>query len=215
MLFRLKSLHGFQNRLVWNKISAKLAIFCSLLFVGCTSSMKHLEDVEHHVKLSPENEKKMKSNIEKIGPCFDKLRKTIENHTALLDSNPEEAQYAVEFLKIMNGNYQSYLPEQAVLNELRSVPEFHVLVYGGNWCSDTHAGVPSLYKVLDGMGVKPENVEYVRVGRDKLPVDPSEIKIGVGPVPLVVVKDSNGLEKGRIVETPQKSWELDLLSLVK
>ena len=112
-----------------------------------------------------------------------------------------------------NRNWEKY-------DKLSEVEKSQILVevYGGNWCSDTHAGVPELCKVLDLCGITSYNFEYHRVSRDKLLVDGQSRSFEITSVPLIRVYkfDSEGQRSllGEIVEMPRVSWEVDLLKIL-
>jgi len=95
-----------------------------------------------------------------------------------------------------------------------NVTSLKVEVWGGNWCPDTHEGVPALSKVLDVMGVEPANFTYHRVNRDKNKIDGKNIKSAFGAVPTVRF-ELNGKLLGEVVEFPTKSWEEDMVNFLE
>ena len=105
----------------------------------------------------------------------------------------------------------AYQPDPAALDELRGLTrEVRIEVYFGSWCSDSAVHVPALFKVLEMADtpllqascfgvpeVKEKRAPYFQ-GRE----------IARLPTFLVLV---DGREVGRIVETPEKSVEADLV----
>lgn len=210
-----------------NKIVSKLAL-CFLTFPwilgGCSLLKRTDQKTSQQIEMkSPEKSSQEKINERKVklktmGSCINKLHGQIEQHWKMTSFSEEETRYAGEFLNVILVNYEGYVPDSTVIDNLKRVEyPFMIRVFGGNWCSDTHAGVPALYKVLDQMGFSANRVEYTRVGKNKIPVDlrPATMEEGVGPVPLVIVMNNQGKEIGRIVETPKKSWEKDLLGILE
>lgn len=201
-----------------NKFGMKVACFMAVFpwfILSCSSlitSKKNLGDAE---LTSQEKIKDRKLKLKTMGPCINKLHNQVEKQWKMSSFSEEETGYAAEFLNVMILNYENYQTDSVVLSQLRGEGGFLVRIFGGNWCSDTHAGVPALYKVFDEMNLSATNVEYNRVGRNKKPVDNSFESEGVGPVPLVIIMGMDGKEIGRIVEVPKKSWEADLLGILQ
>lgn len=227
LCFMLLEFKRVINVLQINKIGIKLALLFTLfswVLWGC-SSLKQSEkrmgqqsELVSQEKTSQEKLKERKVKLKNMGACINKLHSQLESQWKLSSFSEEETQYAGEFLNIILLNYESYLPDTAIIADLKHVEQpFMVRVFGGNWCSDTHSGVPALYKVLDQMGFNAQRIEYTRVGKNKIPVDlrPASLNEGVGPVPLVIVMNNQGKEIGRIVEVPRKSWEKDLLTILE
>jgi thiol-disulfide isomerase/thioredoxin len=127
---------------------------------------------------------------------------------------PASREAILEHSPDWQGGVASYQPEPGALDKLRALGrEVRVEVFFGSWCSDSAAHVPALFKILDLVdtpliraecfGVpeaKEKRAEYYR-GRDivKLPT-------------FIVFVD--GREAGRIVETPGKSVEEDLVRIL-
>lgn len=191
----------------------------SWILWGCSSLKRAEKRTDRQVELtSQEKIKKRNVKLKTMGSCINKLHSQLENQWKMSSFSEEETRYAGEFLNVLLVNYESYLPDSAILTDLKRVEQtFMIRVFGGNWCSDTYAGVPALYKVLDQMGFNAQRIEYTRVGKNKIPVDlkSATLEEGVGPVPLVIVMNNQGKEMGRIVEVPKKSWERDLLKIVE
>jgi hypothetical protein len=155
---------------------------------------------------------------EEIMRCIDRLKSTLTVFGGLTDS--AERADAEMFHGLVDERYNSYKPADATIAKLVALDKSQILVevFGGNWCSDTHAGVPELCKVLDLCGITSYNFEYHRVSRDKMLVDGQSRSFEIVSVPLVRVYkvDSEGQRSllGEIVEMPRESWEADLLRVV-
>lgn len=205
------------NKIAGN-LAAKFMVFSWMLW-GCSSlSSTKSTGIQKAELTSQEKLKARNVKLNTMGTCINKLHSQIENHWKMSSFSEEETRYAGEFLDVILVNYENYHPDSLVVNRLKGLQQpYMIRVFGGNWCSDTHAGVPALYKVLDQMGFNANRIEYTRVGKNKIPVDlrPATLDEGVGPVPLVIVMNNQGKEVGRIVETPRKSWEKDLLEIIE
>jgi len=216
---------GFKRKsylLQTNKIGIKLALFFTVfswVLWGCSSLKRAEKRTNQQAELtSQEKLKERKLKLKTMGSCINKLHNQLESQWKMSSFSEEETRYAGEFLNVLLVNYESYAPDSAIIVDLKRIEQpFMIRVFGGNWCSDTHAGVPALYKVLDQMGLNAQRIEYTRVGKNKIPVDlrPATLDEGVGPVPLIIVMNNQGKEIGRIIEVPKKSWEKDLLTILE
>lgn len=113
--------------------------------------------------------------------------------------------------------YATYKPDSAVMAELRTLwnDSITVKVIGGNWCSDTRRELPRLCRVLDGVDADAAGFGYYKVSKDKKPLlQDFATEHTVSRVPTVFVYQKGKL-LGQIVETPTKSWEKDLLELLR
>lgn len=113
-----------------------------------------------------------------------------------------------------DSTYRAYTPEQSVIDSIRPfAKDIRLMVVLGTWCSDSKEHVPALCKIAvqSGMGFK--QLELIGVDRKKhcpLP-DISSLNIEYVPTIFVFVK---GTLKGKIVETPEKTIEQDILKLI-
>jgi hypothetical protein len=222
LCFMLLEFKRVINVLQTNKIGINLALLFvvfSWVLWGCSSlKQPELKTGQQTELASQEKIKERKVKLKTMGTCINKLHSQLESQWKMSSFSEEETRYAGEFLNVLLLNYESYVPDSAIIVDLKRIEQpFMLRVFGGNWCSDTHAGVPALYKVLDLMGLNAQRIEYTRVGKNKIPVDlrPASLDEGVGPVPLVIVMNNQGKEIGRIIEVPKKSWEKDLLTILE
>lgn len=150
-------------------------------------------------------------------PVYTKLNLTVKR--ILQQGDAIEKENAEIFLGNMRKQYDSYQPKAEIMESLNlflgnDVSSFKVEVWGGNWCPDTHEGVPALTKVLDALSMEPANFTYHRVNREKNKVDGTNIEKAFGAVPTVKF-ELNGKRLGEVVEFPAKSWEEDLMNFLK
>jgi hypothetical protein len=110
--------------------------------------------------------------------------------------------------------YKKYSPDPEVVNELRKKKKgVTVEIVLGTWCSDSKEEVPKFLKVLDAMKLSSAATSYVAVDRKKTSrkVDMAHLKIEQIPVFIIYMR---GAEIGRIIETPEKTPEADLLKIL-
>ena len=157
------------------------------------------------------------NTIERPMPVYTKLNLTVKS--VLQQGDAIEKENAEIFLGSMREQYDKYQPKAEVLESLSlflasDVSTLKVEVWGGNWCPDTHEGVPALSKVLDALSVEPASFTYHRVNRDKNKVDGISMEETFGAVPFVKF-ELNGKLLGEVVEFPTKSWEEDLMNFLE
>jgi hypothetical protein len=108
----------------------------------------------------------------------------------------------------------AYQPAPEALDKLRGLGrEVVIEVYFGSWCSDSMAHVSAFFKILDLADTPLLRAEYFGIpeAKDKrAPYDRGR-KIVKLPTFVVVV---DGREAGRIVETPKRSVEEDLVRIL-
>ena len=88
-----------------------------------------------------------------------------------------------------------------------------VQVILGTWCPDSRREVPRFYKIMDHLNYPEEKIILIGVNRNKeAPVKKfQDLQIERVPT-FIFYKKQN--EIGRIVETPLKSLEKDLLNII-
>ena len=109
----------------------------------------------------------------------------------------------------------SYQPDPEALAKLRGLNrEVRIEVFFGTWCSDSMAHVSALFKVLDMADTPLLQPRYFAVPEDKTKRAPYfEGRTDISKLPtFIIIVD--GREAGRIVETPRKSVEADLVKIL-
>lgn len=201
------------------KGSTKLLILCSTwLFLGSCGLFQGKEKNGHWTVYPPLSALVTEEEINMNN--FDKLRTGLTLLGGLSDSAERaDAMFFLDLL-LLDNRYNDYKPIESAIAKLVAADKSSVLieVFGGNWCSDTHAGVPELCKVLDVSGFSAYQFEYHRVSRDKMLVDGQSRSFEIGSVPLVRIykMDAEGQRVllGEIVEMPRVSWEEDLGAVI-
>ncbi len=120
-----------------------------------------------------------------------------------------------EWFRTWNSASAAYHPDEATINLLAQIPiaTLEVDVYIGTWCEDSKLHVPAFIQVANKIEL---NFVLIGVNREKeCPFDKKECKNwDITNVPTFIVK-RDGTEIGRIIETPSKSIEKDLLEILK
>ncbi len=112
-------------------------------------------------------------------------------------------------------HYDEYAPDSAVIVNLKEqLSGLHYVIVIGTWCGDSKRETPHMVKVLDLAGIKKNKIEFYGVDRMKKCPDGATDQYNITRVPTLIVFDG-GNELGRIVETPRKTTELDLIDIAK
>jgi thiol-disulfide isomerase/thioredoxin len=108
----------------------------------------------------------------------------------------------------------SYQPKPEALDKLRGLGrEVRVEVYFGSWCSDSMAHVSAFFKILDLADTPLLQPAYFGVPEAKDKRAPYIEGKDIVKLPTFIVF-VDGREAGRIVETPQRSVEEDLVRIL-
>jgi len=117
--------------------------------------------------------------------------------------------------------YAAYEPDPEAVGRLAaSGVRLRLVAVLGTWCSDSRREIPRLLKVLDALPAGRAAVRLWAVDRTLTVADPA-FPVDVLPgrrverVPTVVVRDADGIELGRVVETAELPWEELLAGLVE
>jgi len=139
---------------------------------------------------------KVKANV-LVGPC---QRKVFNNN---------------EFGVYYKSEYERYKPAESYIDKLKDkMAGVDIVLIFGEWCGDSKVQVPHFMKVIDKAGLPTVNLKIFGVNRDKKAVIMDLSKYNVERVPTFIIYQ-DGVELGRIVETPKKTMERDLWSIVK
>lgn len=109
----------------------------------------------------------------------------------------------------------AYAPDPGSVERLRAVGrEVLIRVFLGSWCDDSKAHVGELLKVLEMADNPLLRAEYIGVPKDRGARAPFLGGESIERIPTFIVL-VDGVEKGRIIETPAASVEADLLALIE
>lgn len=111
-------------------------------------------------------------------------------------------------------SYSTYSPDESSLEALaKTLNGVQVKVFMGTWCHDSQREVPRLYKILESSNFDLRNLTLVSLNPAKKTPSGLEIGLNIQRTPtFIFFKD--GVEIGRIVETPRDSLENDILKIV-
>jgi thiol-disulfide isomerase/thioredoxin len=108
----------------------------------------------------------------------------------------------------------AYEPKPDAVEKLRAFADpVRIEVYLGTWCPDSRAHVSEFFKVLDRAGNPRLQAIYTAVPRDRSRRPPYYAGRAIERLPSFLIF-IGGREKGRIVETPRRSVEEDLVEIL-
>ena len=116
---------------------------------------------------------------------------------------------------IFNANYQAYKPSAESVSSFKaSLPEaLEVRVLFGTWCHDSEREVPRLLKLLNLAGIPGESVELYALDLKKKDPRGMADAMGIKYTPTFIFY-VDGMEIGRIIETPQSNLATDILGFL-
>ncbi len=126
------------------------------------------------------------------------------------------------FYPEMEEYYHLYNPKEAIIQQLdtnlkllSSQGKIEIEIYFGAWCGDSKEYLPAFMKIAERLSnMSEDNIILIGCDREKKAgdLDISDKQIEFVPTFVVVW---NGIEMGRIVETPEQSLEEDLLRILQ
>ncbi len=111
-------------------------------------------------------------------------------------------------------NYAQYNPNTKLMKKLIELYDENITVeiVFGFWCSDTQTQLPAFLRVADSLHVTGRPIAQILIGTDKSKTYNGNLSVDF--VPTFIFKKF-GIEIGRIVETPHKSFEKDMIDIFK
>lgn len=154
-----------------------------------------------------------------VSACSQEVNKTVfseaTNSVILIGHCNRDAFVMPEFQTWFDEGYENYVPDQKIIHELSAVSKnnLSITIVMGTWCPDSRREVPHLYRILDEIGFPEDQIELINVNRVKLVPGEDISKYNIERVPTIIVYKNNK-ETGRIIESPTKSLEEDLLQIL-
>lgn len=111
--------------------------------------------------------------------------------------------------------YKQYQPDTLTLKKLdaQKAQNATYRIVLGTWCPDSRREVPRFVKIADFIGIPKEQISMFGVNRKFEGPSFTKGKNGVVRVPTIIIR-YKGEEIGRIVESPKKTLEKDLLNIL-
>ncbi len=124
---------------------------------------------------------------------------------------PRSVFQSPSYAKWFDTGYVNYKPQEEYLSQLRKMKgNVSILVVYGTWCSDSRREVPRFWKVIDSCQFPPDSITMIAVDRTMLMPEGIKARYNITNVPTFIIS-FRGMETGRIIESPKKSLEEDLV----
>jgi len=93
------------------------------------------------------------------------------------------------------------------------IDEIKITLVFGTWCSDSRREVPRFYKILNNLAYDLDNMKVICVNTNKTAEGEGVESLDIQRVPTFIFY-REGVEIGRIIETPNKSLEKDMAKII-
>ena len=146
-----------------------------------------------------------------------KIQNNISNDEILIGLCNRQGLQSGEFAKWFSDEYgyYNYLMERTTLDSIKTVIDsFQITIVMGTWCGDSKEQVPRFYCMLDYMKYNSKNLTLWCVDRNKKTMANETDNLQILKVPTIIFC-YKGKEIGRIVETPVKSLEKDMVQIIR
>lgn len=111
--------------------------------------------------------------------------------------------------------YYNYLMERTTLDSIKSVIDsFQITIVMGTWCDDSKEQVPRFYCILDYLKYNSKNLTLYCVDRNKKTMANETDLLEILKVPTIIFYYKSK-EIGRIIETPVKTLEKDMVQIIR
>lgn len=113
--------------------------------------------------------------------------------------------------------YEVYSPKSKFIKKSKSILEdgdYEIVTIFGDWCSDSKLQVGRFDKVLAEASFPKNKYKHIAVDRDKKARQIDITKYRISRVPTFIIY-LNGIEIGRITESPDSTLEKDLYNILK
>ena len=85
----------------------------------------------------------------------------------------------------------------------------------GTWCHDSQVQVPKFFKILSETAYDEKTIEILTVDPDKKIPGRDISSLNIERVPTFIFIAEDGAEMGRIIESPEKTLENDMLDILR
>jgi len=111
--------------------------------------------------------------------------------------------------------YDLYQPNIDVIKQLKPYADkYKITVIMGTWCSDSRREIPRFLKVMDYAGYSPNSIKILCIDTQKKAPENDLSIYNIEKVPTIIISNYTK-ELGRIIETPTKTLESDLLNILQ
>ncbi len=112
--------------------------------------------------------------------------------------------------------FEDYEADMLVLDSLDKddfIDNLKITMVLATWCGDSRREVPRFYKILEVLGYDLDNMEVICVDTKKVAEGTNVDQLDIQKVPTMIFF-KQGVEIGRIIESPQESLEKDMVKIM-
>jgi tetratricopeptide (TPR) repeat protein len=116
-------------------------------------------------------------------------------------------------------NYEDYRPDSLVMSRLKktSFKKIRIEIFFGTWCGDSKREVPRFLKIVDALGIQPEQIKFIAVhgsgDQYKQSLGGETVGKDIYRVATFIFYEQE-LEINRIIEHPLKTLEHDIEAIL-
>ena len=111
-------------------------------------------------------------------------------------------------------HYDGYILHEGTVEKISSdFTGLNIILVMGTWCGDSKEFVPSFYKLIDRISFPEQSIKLIAIDRKKMGLLNETEGLNIEKVPTFIFY-KNGIEIGRIIESPEKSIEKDFLKIL-
>lgn len=132
-----------------------------------------------------------------------------------------------KYLPDWNAEYFEYEPDRRLTADLaKYLKDVQITSVLGTWCGDSRREIPRLWRILEEVGYPVSRMKMYAVGSSRFTADmqiPKDVlnwsgitrKFYSADAVATIIFERNGVELGRIIESPEVTLEEDILGIVK
>ena len=110
--------------------------------------------------------------------------------------------------------YGTYELDNEVMKIIKdNIKNVRIKLFMGTWCRDSKREVPRIYRILDAVSFDKSRLTLINLDRTKSSPKGKEERLNIHHVPTLILY-RNGIEIGRIIESPIKSLEKDIAAIL-
>jgi len=139
---------------------------------------------------------------------------TVDGETMLFGRVDRDGFRLPAYKHWFDSTYHAYIPQEKTLELIKPYMEnVRIKVFLATWCSDTRRDIPALNRILDDLSYDMKSMKMIALDRSRKSPGHEEAGYNIELVPTSIFF-KEGVEMGRIVESPNHTLEEDILTIV-
>jgi len=130
-------------------------------------------------------------------------------------TGPLSKEVILEYIPEWQEVVASYTPNSGIIKKIKSInKEIQVEIFLGTWCPDCKKHVSAYFKIMEMADNPFISTSYVGIPREREARQEFTQGKNIVRIPTFIIYFQN-TEVGRIIETPNKSVEEDLINIIE